>query len=521
MPGISKTALGIPFRRGGGINWDAYWVNQPEVLFLGLYSEISGGQMPNKVTGATDYLTVTGSVGSETFQTPNTAPYIDSDTDYIWFTTDTGIRTTTTAELVGYDFTRTIVKYQNDAPYAIEAIMILSSDVDTVKMRDDFDLSIWWDGILSIYGNLKGNRGPGQSVWTPESVDVTGLTVTPVSNTALTLNWSCATSFIDGYKIEQSTNGIDYAQIDTTTDKTYPVTGLTGETQYWYRVRTYKDADNGEYCDPADAWTAHLFLLTSTGTGDVTAELRFKFAEETIITVDGTGMFYTDAAGTENPSTTWTIPANISSLMYVKVQSGTSNMLIFDSDKMVRWGWTGNVGFKGAGAFTNAPSCTATITKGSLLSELFLPYTTLATIDLTNLPTIKVLNLQGVVGATGTWSPTQNISYIYCSNANTIVIDFGLVTLTSCTYLKMLYGSIVDYTPGATWGNATITITPSVGFGLSSTEVNNMLIDMAASPTLIGKTIDLRGSNAARTAASDAAVATLEGVGRTNTVYTN
>jgi len=48
-----------------------------------------------------------------------------------------------------------------------------------------------------------------------------------------------------------------------------------------------------------------------------------------------------------------------------------------------------------------------------------------------------------------------------------------------------------------------------------------MLIDMAASPTLIGKTIDLRGSNAARTAASDAAVATLEGVGRTNTVYTN
>ncbi len=169
--GISTAiGIGIQFSRGGGQSWESYWVSQPEVLFFGLYSEISGGQMPNKVTGATDYLTVAGVAGSETYQTPNTAPYQTADTDYVWFKTDVSQRITTTAELIGYDFTRTIVKYGNVSPNAIEAIMILKSDVDTAKMRDDFDLSIWWSNVLSYHGNTKDNRAAEKSVWTAESV---------------------------------------------------------------------------------------------------------------------------------------------------------------------------------------------------------------------------------------------------------------------------------------------------------------------------------------------------------------
>ena len=157
--------------RNQRFNWAAYWATQPEVLFFGLYSDISGGQMPNRVPGATDYLTVAGAVGSETYQCPNTAPYIAADTDYIWFRTDTTQRTTTMAELIEYDFIRTIIKYDNTAPYALRWIMILSDDFETArenKMRDSFDLSIWWSDVLSSHGNVKGNRGAGRSVWTPE-----------------------------------------------------------------------------------------------------------------------------------------------------------------------------------------------------------------------------------------------------------------------------------------------------------------------------------------------------------------
>lgn len=159
---------------GGGQSWESYWASQPEVLFFGLYSDIAGGQMPNRKTGSSDYLTVAGSAGSETYQCPNTAPYIAADTDYIWFKTDASQRTVTTAELIGYDLQRTPVKYANDTPYAISAIMILKSgevlsSVKLDKLHTDMSLYAWWSGVLNENGFLKENR-TGQSLWTPEAL---------------------------------------------------------------------------------------------------------------------------------------------------------------------------------------------------------------------------------------------------------------------------------------------------------------------------------------------------------------
>ncbi len=147
------------------------WRQRSEALFFAETKNIADGKLYNQKNGATDYLTVGGVAGSYTFQAPNTAPYIAADTDYIWFKQILHTqRTTTTAELIGYDFTRTIIKYADADPYTIEAIMILSEDYDTQKMRNDFHLSIWWDNTLSEYGNVKGNRGVGKNTWTAESV---------------------------------------------------------------------------------------------------------------------------------------------------------------------------------------------------------------------------------------------------------------------------------------------------------------------------------------------------------------
>jgi hypothetical protein len=141
-----------------------------KMLFWGKVSEIAAGKMPNKVTGATDVLTVGGSEGTYTFQCPDTAPYIAADTDYIWFKTDETLRTVTEAELVGYDFPRTLVKYDNTTPYAIREIIILldGATLTTAEenlLRDYMELSIWWSDILSDHGVVKGNRGVGQSIW--------------------------------------------------------------------------------------------------------------------------------------------------------------------------------------------------------------------------------------------------------------------------------------------------------------------------------------------------------------------
>jgi hypothetical protein len=146
-----------------------------KLLFWGKVSEIAAGAMPNKVTGASDSLTVGGSAGSYTFQAPNTTPYKNADTDYIWFKTDETLRTTTEAELVGYDFPRTLVKYDNTTPYAIREIIILKAGATLTTaeenlLRDYMELSIWWSDVLSAHGVVKGNRSAEKSDWIPESI---------------------------------------------------------------------------------------------------------------------------------------------------------------------------------------------------------------------------------------------------------------------------------------------------------------------------------------------------------------
>lgn len=92
---------------------------------------------------------------------------------------------------------------------------------------------------------------------------------------------------------------------------------------------------------------------------------------------------------------------------------------------------------------------------------------------------------------------------------------------TNLRFLKLDNISANYVYSSASWpaGMRYFQVTPPATYGLSATEVNNILIDLAATTWTGEKLIDLRGSNAARTSASDSAVATLTGMGVT--VYTN
>ena len=285
MPGISAVKTVLPLAKKG-ISWPTYWAARNDLLlFFGETSKITGGRLNNQVTGATDYLEVAGSVGSETFKIPtrygnelvdnNTfadgsfwslfeatigggvavydneaagrgiykaglfeaghkylvsyeiknyssggiyvydnngtafgiirkgngvyseiyvptgtacciytteasstfnidnvyikeilpyADYLAADTDNLWYADDDLTnRLVTTDELQRYDWQRTIVKYADVTPYAVEWIAILKDGVvltaaEEINLRNSFHLSIWWSGVLSGYGNLKGNR---------------------------------------------------------------------------------------------------------------------------------------------------------------------------------------------------------------------------------------------------------------------------------------------------------------------------------------------------------------------------
>jgi len=236
-------ATAIPF--GSGLDWIAYWASQDEVLFFAETKNIADGKLYNQKSGATDYLTVTGAAGSYTFQCPDEAPYIAADTDFVWFREgDSSRRIATEEDLIGFDFIRTIIKYGNTSPYSLEAIMILSSDVDTARIRNDFHLSVWWDDTLSLYGDTKGNRASERSVWNLGYTDETiayiarvvadGGTIT-VAEQELTdadirmLKTNAVFATMDRILVPYGGKKLRFADPDYFVTKLYDIKGATGD----------------------------------------------------------------------------------------------------------------------------------------------------------------------------------------------------------------------------------------------------------------------------------------------------
>jgi hypothetical protein len=72
----------------------------------------------------------------------------------------------------------------------------------------------------------------------------TGLTATPVAADQIDLVWSDTNTTETGFEVERSPNGsTGWAQIGVNgaNDLTYSDTGLAAGTQYWYRIRAYRD----------------------------------------------------------------------------------------------------------------------------------------------------------------------------------------------------------------------------------------------------------------------------------------
>jgi len=112
----------------------------------------------------------------------------------------------------------------------------------------------------------------------------------------------------------------------------------------------------------------------------------------------------------------------------------------------------------------------------------------------------------------------SGLVYFYCTGSNTINGDLGNLPSGLVFFRCEGHSTISDYS-GKTWTTkpATFITTPILG-GMSSTEVDNLLIDFDDDLTWAeGDVITITGTHAARTSASDAAVANMETEGATVT----
>ena len=174
--GIGGLTIGSSSSRG--------WTTQYKSLcdFLWVEGKLSATELLDQ-SGNNNHVTITGkdfvtdyipATSAATFDCPNNAIFIANDTDNLWINKNEESRGVEVSELIGYDFARTIVWYDNDAPHHIRAIMILKSTVTLTaaqinKMHTDFRLSMFWSGVLNVNGFVKENRGLAQNVWTAVS----------------------------------------------------------------------------------------------------------------------------------------------------------------------------------------------------------------------------------------------------------------------------------------------------------------------------------------------------------------
>jgi hypothetical protein len=70
------------------------------------------------------------------------------------------------------------------------------------------------------------------------------LTATTISPTQINLGWNVTTTEEDGFSLMRSDDeGVNYSEVANLTDVlTYPNTGLTGLTRYYYKIRSYIDS---------------------------------------------------------------------------------------------------------------------------------------------------------------------------------------------------------------------------------------------------------------------------------------
>ena len=134
-------------------------------------------------------------------------------------------------------------------------IATLQANVNTYSVTNLSTSTTYYYRVLAFNG--LGDTTPSNSAnaTTPavSSTEPSNLTTTTTSNSRITLNWTDNICSELGFKVERSSDGVDFTQIATVAPNVtkYLDTGLLTSTTYYYRARAYTDAGDSNYSNVA------------------------------------------------------------------------------------------------------------------------------------------------------------------------------------------------------------------------------------------------------------------------------
>jgi hypothetical protein len=160
--------------------------------------------------------------------------------------------------------------------YTIERALLATgpwTEVKTVTTNSYKDTGLtpetdYFYHVSASNGTLESDfSGVAQGATAPEVTDPSGLiapkitSVQSVSATQVRLEWTDKNADEDGFKLERSTDGVNFAQIATPLKGTsaYVDQNLTTGTKYYYKIRAYKGGNNSQYSLAAIANASYKF----------------------------------------------------------------------------------------------------------------------------------------------------------------------------------------------------------------------------------------------------------------------
>ncbi|MFA5284154.1 MAG: hypothetical protein WC347_01025 [Smithellaceae bacterium] len=179
---------------------------------------------------------------------------------------------------------------QNESAYRIyqDGVLVetLGTNV-TTKTITGLTGGVWYKFLVRAYNAAAGESGPSNEInifiLDPPS-QPTELIATATATTEIRLNWKDNAGNETGSSIEESSTGptSGFSEIATVGPNvvTYERTGLTSNTQYWYRIHAYNDSGDSPYSNVANAATfaaiAQPTNLIATPWTDTEVELKFQ-----------------------------------------------------------------------------------------------------------------------------------------------------------------------------------------------------------------------------------------------------